>query len=145
MGYDYSVMKALPYTEMKKQIRMHHIEPDMKIIETLANALLVVYDEAAMRGCGTQAECQHAYNLNIPIFLVDGMHSRDQVPTWLQALTTQIFDNIPDALNYIVDLPPKILLDDGPMYLDTLTGEPTLRNIDRTDYVYSQVLNDIGK
>lgn len=118
--------------QLKSNIREHFVRTDLDLIEYCSDAVIVLFDEACRRGCGTQAECQHAYNLELPLFLVSAFEDwQHEVPIWLQALTTKIFTNFEDLLTYMKALPPGILKKDrygnhhdgNGNYLCFLTGE----------------------
>lgn len=135
-AYDYEAMKKLPHNEMKKAVRAHHIDPDMDLVAHNTDLLFVVYDEAAQKGCGTQAECQHAYNCGVPIVLVDHLHD-GEISLWLQALSTVMFKSVSTALHYLATLPPQVLIR-RPGYnptLNMLTGEVTLPEVDRYKFL----------
>ena len=97
----------------KSNIRKHFVYTDLSLIEYHSDALIVYYDESARRGAGTISECQFAYNLNIPIFLVSAYEDMIyEVPGWLQALTTKMFNNFEDLYQYLEKLPRNILTKD---------------------------------
>lgn len=101
------------HCQLKANIREHFVHTDLKLIENHCDALVVLYDESARRGCGTQAECQHAYNNNLPVFLVSAFENWEhEVPIWLQAITTKIFTNFEELFEYLAKLPPGILIKD---------------------------------
>ncbi len=101
------------HAQMKSNIREHFVRTDLDLIEYQTDAVVVLYDESARRGCGTQAECQHAYNFNIPLFLVSTFEDwQTEVPVWLQALTTKIFTSFDDLYEYMGNLPSGILRKD---------------------------------
>jgi hypothetical protein len=139
------------HAQMKSNVREHFVRTDLDLIENCCDALIVLYDEACRRGCGTQAECQHAYNLGLPVFLVSAFPDWEkQVPVWLQALTTKIFTNFDDLLRYLAALPPTILVKDRygnhhdgeGNYLCFLTGEVFTKSkhkfVSKLDPLYSQ-------
>lgn len=120
------------HAQLKSNIREHFVRTDLDLIEHCSDAVIVLYDESVRRGCGTQAECQHAYNLGLPVFLVSEYSDWErEVPIWLQALTTRIFPHFHSLLDYLQRLPPTILVKDkygnhhdgNGNYLCFLTGE----------------------
>jgi hypothetical protein len=120
------------HEQLKSNIREHFVHTDLNLIEHHCDALIVLYDESARRGCGTQAECQHAYNLGLPVFLVSSFEDwKREVPIWLQAITTKIFTSFGDLNQYLGRLPRGILKKDkygnhhdgNGNYLCFLTGE----------------------
>ena len=98
--------------------------------------MIVLYDEAARRGAGTISECQHAFNRDIPIFLVSGYEDWSrEVPGWLQALATKSFTDFEALYEYFTELPAGILIKDrygnrhtGHQYLCSLCGTAFLKN-----------------
>lgn len=115
--------------QTKSNIRTHFIEADLKLIELHSDAVIVRYDDGVRKGAGTISECQYAYNLDIPIFLVNEYGSIADIPGWLYALTTRIFDSWDDLYSYFAALPPGILKRDeygnrrsGTKYLCSLCG-----------------------
>ena len=122
--------------QRKSNIRKHFISADLKLLENDTDAMVILYDEGVQKGAGSLSECQHAYNLGIPIFLVNGLgEGMDGLPGWLVALTTKIFDNFDWLLLYLDDLPTGILTKDvygnrstGHQYLCSLCGSPFTKN-----------------
>lgn len=124
------------HLQMKSNLRKHFVYTDLELIKNDSDALIVYYDESVRRGAGTISECQIAYNLDLPIFLVsayDDWHK--EVPGWLQSLTTKIFTNFNDLYFYLDNLPHGILKRDlygnkrsGDMYLCSLCGDPFKKN-----------------
>lgn len=117
--------------QRKANIRCHFVEADLKLIENNSDALVVLYDESVRRGAGTISECQHAFNLDIPIFIVSAWKDwKTEVPSWLHAISTKIFTSFKDLYEYLDELPPGVLVRDqygnhssGNYYLCSLTGE----------------------
>lgn len=116
----------------KANIRKHFIFTDLELIKNDSDALIVFYDESVRMGAGTISECQFAYMLDLPVFLVsDWINWKEEVPGWLHALTTKVFVNFDDLLEYLGCLPEGILKRDiygnhhtGDYYLCSLSGEP---------------------
>lgn len=129
-GELYLPSKEEGHIAYKSNIRKHFIYTDLSLIERDSDALIVYYDESARRGAGTISECQFAYNLQIPIFLVsDWKDINKEVPGWLQALATKIFTNFDDLHAYLKKLPDGIIKKDiygnnrsGNKYLCHLCG-----------------------
>lgn len=116
--------------QRKSNIRKHFVVTDLKLIENDSDALIVLYDDSVRMGAGTISECQVAYNLDIPIFLVNTYPHLHDVPGWLQALTTKIFVDFQSLHDYLEKLPPGVLRKDmygnhfsGTHYLCSLCGE----------------------
>ncbi len=117
--------------QRKANIRFHFVEADLKLIKQDSDALIVLYDESARRGAGTISECQYAYNLDIPIFIVSAWEDwKKEVPSWLHAISTKIFTNFNDLYEYLDELPAGVLVRDqygnhssDNYYLCSLTGE----------------------
>ena len=117
--------------QRKANIRFHFVETDLKLIEKDSDALIVLYDESARLGAGTISECQHAFNLDIPIFIVSAWEDwKTEVPSWLHAISTKIFTNFEDLYDYLEMLPVGVLVRDqygnhssDHFYLCSLTGE----------------------
>lgn len=117
--------------QKKSNIRKHFVYTDLKLIIDDSDALIVLYDESARKGAGTISECQVAYNHDLPIFLVNTFASMDEVPGWLQSLTTKMFSSFEDLYAYLDQLPQGILKRDvygnhhaGSHYLCSLCGDP---------------------
>lgn len=119
------------HLQMKSNIRKHFIYTDLQLIKKDSDALIVLYDESVRLGAGTISECQYAYNKDLPVFLINAYQDIQQVPGWLQALTTKIFNTFDDLYEYLGSLPTGILKRDvygnrnsGSMYLCSLCGTP---------------------
>lgn len=112
-GELYGVNVHETHCQLKSNIREHFVRTDLDLIEYNSDGIVVLYDESVRRGAGTVAECQHAYNLNLPIFLVSTFKDwENEVPLWLQALTTKIFTDFDSLLDYLNELPYGILKKD---------------------------------
>lgn len=97
----------------KSDFRKHFIQTDLNLIQYMTDALIVYYDESVRKGAGTISECQYAYNLNMPIFLVSAYEDMlSEVPGWLQGLTTKMFSNFEELYSYLNDIPYGILKKD---------------------------------
>jgi hypothetical protein len=116
--------------QAKSNIRKHFVKADLDLIELDSDAVIVLYDDAARRGAGTISECQHAYNRDIPIFLVSEYEDWGaEVPGWLQSLATRSFTDFESLYEYMKELPYGILIKDrygnrhvGEQYLCSLCG-----------------------
>lgn len=101
------------HLEFKSDIRKHFIQTDLNLIKNVSDALIVLYDESARRGAGTISECQYAYNLNLPIFVVsvyDDIYQ--ETPGWLQGLCTKLVGSFDELYKYLDELPYGILRKD---------------------------------
>ena len=122
--------------QAKSNIRKHFVKADLDLIEHDSDAVIVYYDEAARRGAGTISECQHAYNRDIPIFLVSEYEDWvNEVPGWLQSLTTRSFLDFESLYDYMAELPDGILIKDRygnrhaeNQYLCSLCGTAYVKN-----------------
>lgn len=101
------------HLEFKSDIRKHFIQTDLNLIQNMTDAIVIFYDESVRLGAGTISECQFAYNLNMPIFLVcDYPDMLKAVPGWLQGLTTKMFQSFEELNQYLDKLPYGILRKD---------------------------------
>ncbi len=122
--------------QAKSNIRKHFIRADLDLIEFDSDGVIVFYDEGARRGAGTISECQHAFNRDIPIFLISEYEDwTDEVPGWLQALATRSFTDWDSLYEYLAELPERILIKDRygnrhaeHQYLCSLCGTAFLKN-----------------
>ncbi len=124
--------------QAKSNIRRHFVYADLKLIEEDSDAVIVLYDNAARLGAGTISECQHAFNMDIPILLVTTYEDwQKEVPGWLQAISTRIFPNFEDMYDYFEALPFGIMTrdrygnqrsDKGTDYLCSLCGNAFHKN-----------------
>lgn len=118
--------------QRKANIRKHFIHADLELIKHDSDALIVFYDESVRKGAGTISECQTAYSLDIPIFIVsDWENWEKEIPGWLLALSTKVFTQFDDLFVYLHNLPVGILKADmygnrgtDEYYLCSLSGEP---------------------
>lgn len=116
----------------KANIRKHFVFTDLQLIKNDTDALIVYYDESARRGAGTISECQYAYLLDLPIFIVSAWEDwKKEMPGWLHALSTKVFTQFDQLVEYLAELPENILKRDiygnhhsGEYYLCSLSGEP---------------------
>lgn len=124
------------HLQKKSNIRKHFVETDLNLIINDSDGVILYYDESARRGAGTISEAMIAYQHDIPIFLVSAYEDWDnEVPGWLQALSTKMFNTFDELLTYFIKLPPKIMKRDiygnrhsGPYYLCSLSGEVFEKN-----------------
>lgn len=94
---------------IKSNIRKHFVQTDLQLVVKDSDALIVYYDESVRRGAGTIAECQTAYDAGIPVFIVNGYGSVEEVPGWLIAISTKIFGTFDELYAYLGALPAGIL------------------------------------
>lgn len=118
------------YLQRKANIRQHFVHADLLLIECHTDAMIVKYCAGTRRGAGTISECQHAYNRGIPIFLVNTFEDDTEIPGWLFALTTKVFNTFDELYLYLDGLPSGILKLDqyqnrrsGNHYLCSLCGD----------------------
>jgi hypothetical protein len=130
-GHLYLFLNDGELLQRKSNIRKQIIYTDIQLVINDSDALIILYDESVRRGAGTISECQTAYNRDIPLFLVNTYKTLDEVPGWLQALTTKMFDTFDDLYAYLEKLPSGILKRDaygnhhtGTHYLCSLCGDP---------------------
>lgn len=129
-GRLYCLTDREKHLAFKSDIRKHFVQTDLNLIQNMTDALIIYYDESVRLGAGTISECQFAYNLNMPIFLVcDYDDMIKEVPGWLQGLTTKMFPNFKELFDYMEQLPEGILKTDlygnhrsGEQYLCSLCG-----------------------
>lgn len=122
--------------QAKSNIRKHFVKADLDLIERDSDGLIVYYDESARRGAGTISECQHAYNRDIPIFLISEFEDwNKEVPGWLQSLATRSFTDFESLYEYMSELPHGILINDrygnrhaDSKYLCSLCGTAFVKN-----------------
>lgn len=142
--------------ERKSNIRRHYIFADTELIRKHTDALIVYYDESVRLGAGTISECQVAYDCELPIFLVNKFSNINEVPGWLQALTTKMFSSFDELHQYMFDLPAGILRRDqygnhshSSHYLCSLSGEVFAKNkshfVSKVSPLYSPECVDIVK
>lgn len=87
--------------EVRKIVRDSLFRKDMWAIQ-LADAIIVLYDEAAQKGAGTLSEAWEAFREGVPVYLVTDFPIED-VPTWLIGETTQVFADFDELLEYVKD------------------------------------------
>ena len=121
--------------QRKMHIRKHFVYTDLQLITKDSDALIVLLDDGVRKGAGTISECQHAYNNDIPIFVVNGLPVGEKISGWLSALSTKIFPNFEQLYDYLYLLPRGILRRDvfgnrhsGDHYLCSLCGTPFKKN-----------------
>lgn len=126
--------------QRKSNIRKHFIETDINLIRNDSDALIVLYDESVRLGAGTTSEVHEAFMHDIPVFLLNTYDELNQVPGWMQAETTRIFNNWAALYGYLGELPPGILKRDiygnrraGMHYLCSLCGKVEEKH--KTHYV----------
>ena len=129
----YSFSKKFTREELlkfKSNIRKHFIYTDLELVEKDSDAIIVLWDEGAQLGGGTHNEISHAYEHDIPIFLMTTM-PLEQIPGWIVSQTTKIFTKWSSLYKYLEELPQGILKRDqygnhhsGQHYLCSLCGDP---------------------
>jgi len=115
----------------KSNVRQHFIRADLDLITEDSDAVILYYNESVRKGAGTISEAQVAYLHDIPLFLVNAWGTNfDEVPGWLQALTTKMFATFDELYMYLAQLPSGILRRDmygnhgtNGQYLCSLCGE----------------------
>lgn len=128
-GHLYRFLGDEELLQRKSNIRKHFIETDINLIRFDTDALIVMYDESVRLGAGTTSEIHEAFMLDIPVFLLNSYGVMDEVPGWMQAETTAIFNTWDEMYEYLSKLPPGILKRDiygnrrsGTHYLCSLCG-----------------------
>lgn len=112
-GQMYFIKDRKQHLQYKSNFRRHFVVTDLDLVVKDSDALIIYYDESVRRGAGSTSECQVAFNNNVPIFLVSEYENwEDEVPGWLQSLTTKIFTSFDDLYKYLGDLPYGILKKD---------------------------------
>jgi hypothetical protein len=102
----------------------------VNIVRYHTDAVIVLYDNSVRLGAGTTSEIHEAYMLDIPVFLLNSYQHMEEVPGWMQAETTQIFNEWEEMYEYLAQLPEGILRRDiygnhrsGTHYLCSLCGK----------------------
>jgi len=109
-GELYNMLDTSNHLQYKSNFRRHFIWTDVELVRRDSDAVIVLYDESARRGAGTISECQIAYEAGIPLFLLSAYKEWwNEVPSWLQGLTTKIFTEFDDLYAYLEKLPYGIL------------------------------------
>lgn len=99
------------FLQYKSNIRRQFIYTDIRLIRDNSDAVLAYYDESFRRGAGSFAECQLAYDLEKPLFIVSTFPV-DEIPGWLKALSTRYFLSFDQFFEYLESLPKGILKKD---------------------------------
>jgi len=116
----------------KANIRKHFVTTDLELIKNDSDAVILYYDESVRLGAGTISEAQFAYLHDIPVFIVSYWQNwKEEVPGWLHALSTKVFNRFDSCIDYFARLPEGILKRDvygnhhgiGDSYLCSLSGE----------------------
>lgn len=115
--------------QRKSNIRKHYIDTDINLIKYDSDAVIILYDETVRRGAGTTSEVHEAFMRDVPVFMMNTYGALSEVPGWMQAETTRIFNDWEDMYDYLGKLPPGILKRDkygnhrsGDKYLCSLCG-----------------------
>lgn len=128
-GHLYRFIDDSELLQRKSNIRKHFIDTDINLIRNDTDAVIILYDESVRRGAGTTSEVHDSFMLDIPVFLMNTYGDLNEVPGWMQAETTKIFNNWEDLYTYLSQLPAGILKRDvygnrrsGNHYLCSLCG-----------------------
>lgn len=98
---------------VKAVMRKQYIEDDLRLIRNDSDAVLIYYDESVRRGAGSHSEVHHAFENNIPVFLVTSYDTIiGNVPKWMIAMCTATFTSFDEFYSYISNLPNGILKKD---------------------------------
>jgi hypothetical protein len=139
-GHLYRFLSDEELLQRKSNIRKHFIDTDINLIRNDTDAIIILYDESVRKGAGTTSEVHEAFMQDIPVFLLNTYDKLDEVPGWMQAETTRIFNTWEDLYNYFAALPAGILKRDvygnrrsGMHYLCSLCGKAEEKH--KTHYV----------
>jgi hypothetical protein len=139
-GHLYRFLSDAEILQRKSNIRKHFIDTDINLIRNDSDAVIVLYDESVRLGAGTTSEVHEAFIHDIPVFLINAYGELNQVPGWMQAETTRIFNAWGELYQYLSLLPPAILKRDiygnrrsGNEYLCSLCGNVEEKH--KTHYV----------
>lgn len=130
-GHPYMFLETTDLLQYKSNIRRQIVRADVELVKQQSHGMIVYFDSAARNGAGTQSECQVAYDNEIPYFLVRGLDTWHDVPGWIRANSTKMFDTFDELYDYLDKLPFAILKKDvygnlhsGTHYLCSLCGDP---------------------
>jgi len=139
-GHLYRFLSDEELLQRKSNIRKHFIETDINLIRNDTDAIIILYDESVRLGAGTTSEVHEAFMRDIPVFMLNTYPKLDDVPGWMQAETTKIFNDWEHMYSYLKELPPGILKRDaygnrrsGNHYLCSLCGKVEEKH--KTHYV----------
>lgn len=139
-GHLYRFLSDEELLQRKSNIRKHFIDTDINLIRNDSDALIVLYDKSVRLGAGTTSEVHEAFMHDIPVFMLNTFGELKEVPGWMQAETTKIFDNWTSMYKYLAKLPSGILKRDvygnrrsGNQYLCSLCGKVEEKH--KTHYV----------
>lgn len=128
-GHLYRFIDDEELLQRKSNIRKHFIDTDIALIRNDTDAVIILYDETVRLGAGTTSEVHEAFMHDIPVFLLNTYGKLNEVPGWMQAETTMIFNEWNEMYSYLKNLPPGILKRDvygnrrsGSQYLCSLCG-----------------------
>lgn len=128
-GHLYRFLDDDEILQRKSNIRKHFIDTDIALIRNDTDAVIILYDETVRLGAGTTSEVHEAFMRDIPVFLLNTYGKLSEVPGWMQAETTAIFNTWDQLYEYLGQLPPGILKRDvygnrrsGSHYLCSLCG-----------------------
>lgn len=118
------------FFQYKSHLRKQFIETDINLLKNDADAVIVYYDESVRRGAGTTCEVHEAFRYGTPVFAVNAYKDLKEMPGWMKAETTEIFEEWDELYSYLECLPPAILKRDmygnrrsGNFYLCSLCGK----------------------
>jgi nucleoside 2-deoxyribosyltransferase len=77
------------------------INHDLDVMTNQADYVVCLWDEAAARGGGTQAELTAAYRKGIPVYLVTEMPV-GEISGWVLSCTDRIFASFEDLKSFLV-------------------------------------------
>jgi hypothetical protein len=87
--------------EVRDLVRRTLFRKDMFAIQ-LADAIIVYYDESVRKGAGTISESWESFREGRPVYLVTDFPIKE-IPTWLIGITTAIFEDFDQLLEYVSD------------------------------------------
>lgn len=129
-GHLYRYLSDDELLQRKSNIRKHFVEADINLIRRDTDAIIILYDDSVRLGAGTTSEVHEAFMLDIPVFLLNSYGVLDEIPGWMQAETTRIFNDWESLYTYLEQLPAGILKRDaygnrrsGTHYLCSLCGD----------------------
>lgn len=119
--------------QFKTNVRKHFIYTDLELVDKDSDAIIVNWDISAALGGGTHNEISHAYERDIPIFII--ITDDTKLPGWIRAQASKVFTRWGDLYEYLDKLPFGILKRDqygnrraGEHYLCSLCGTPFTKN-----------------
>jgi len=73
---------------------------DLDWIEHRSDYIICFWDEAAVRGAGTQGELTMAHRMGLPVYLVIGM-PLEKVSGWILGCATEVFENFEELKQFV--------------------------------------------